>query len=1195
MSDEAPNPSADSPTLDYPRAKVGEVLDKYLEDVQNGRACTREELLKAHPDLKDELTEYLNSIEMVAGLGVGDELLVQQLGDFEIIKPIGCGAMGIVYLANQKSLNRQVALKVLRYTVIGEQATKRFEREAELVATLRHANIVPIYTTGKQDGSHYLAMRLVDGPSLSHWSAEQNVDRDPKQIAGWGAQVAHALAHAHQRDVIHRDVKPSNLLIEDDHVWLSDFGLARRFDDLRMSMTGAMLGTPNYMSPEQAAPARQPIDHRSDIYSLGATLFELLTGRCVYLADTPHAVLAQVIAEEPPRLGEVLPEASRDLETILLKCLEKDPASRYQNALQLAEDLEAFSEDRSIKARRPNPIERFTRWKRKNQKLVSTAMITASAAVMLLGISIAIWMAWQDSITGSIEIASNEGPIVGRLIDEQGNASPTFTIPTEIPVSIAAGQHTLQTWSGGRLGESQQITVTAGTNQKLATKLSQNGVFDERTVKGIPLQLPLDDRDDLLFFHAEGITRMDGRSGKELWTANAKQFIEKIQQNSSERLTAKIKKSKDADSTSTDQIEAPVQWSLPLYMQSFSDDRDNHHNDQSIPVLVEGFPDINTDGVQDVLIACRTQAVLLAFNGKNGNLLWSHNAGKSGWQSKTLHQPIGLGDIDGDTIEDFAYQFYNFKINRKSPPTRWMAAVSGKTGKRIWNRSIPSETFDTPANMTRPPCCQVGGTGCHFQSVTNPRSGWRYRTAPWKAFVDGELVPWAPTWAESPNSENGKQLLVACGSKIISCDPTTGKAGSFNDGVAFELGFIPALQPQVVQTFDKEKGKIVAGLFLTEIVKSKVGKNGNIIANGSKPITRYSLRSVETGNELWRFDADYETKWWPDTRSNWPVIVDVNGDSQSEILIADGTDLENRRPSGFASLQALDAQTGKPLWDANQRAKIRTLDRQIQHALLGPDEDGDGLGDIYVVSPMVQSKCWIFIDIVSGVTGERLRSVRSEIPVFPVDNITGIAIQKPAFIENASGHPGLVIVSKGISANNKRHSTVVMSTETGELLSIGDHLEHPIMADGDGDGSDDLFLLKPRDRSKPLRSNQLVSLKSASGGIRLVVGEANFSGEPQLTPMEDVDSDGVRDLLHSHFGHYLANTSSARPIQRRVISGSTGKNLVIAKARRPASAFYPIHRDLNNDGVKDFLSERRTGDNQETYLTLISGADCRAL
>ena len=157
-------------------------------------------------------------------------------------------------------------------------------------------------------------MRLVDGQSLSQWSAEEDVQRDPKRIAKWGAQVARALAHAHQRGIIHRDVKPSNLLIEQDHIWLTDFGLARRFDDLRMSMTGAMLGTPNYMSPEQAAPAGHPTDHRSDIYSLGATLFELLTGRCVFLADTPHAVLAQVIADEPPPLREIVPSASRDLE-----------------------------------------------------------------------------------------------------------------------------------------------------------------------------------------------------------------------------------------------------------------------------------------------------------------------------------------------------------------------------------------------------------------------------------------------------------------------------------------------------------------------------------------------------------------------------------------------------------------------------------------------------------------------------------------------------------------------------------------------------------------------------------------------------------------------------------------------------------------------------------------------------------------
>ena len=148
MTDNAPNPPIDGATADYPSAEVANVLDQYLEDIQNGRACSRAELLEKHPDIQESLKDYLGSIEMVAGLGVGGDLLVKQLGDFEIVKQIGCGAMGVVYLANQLSLKRQVALKVLRYTVVGEQATKRFEREAELVATLRHPNIVPIYSTG---------------------------------------------------------------------------------------------------------------------------------------------------------------------------------------------------------------------------------------------------------------------------------------------------------------------------------------------------------------------------------------------------------------------------------------------------------------------------------------------------------------------------------------------------------------------------------------------------------------------------------------------------------------------------------------------------------------------------------------------------------------------------------------------------------------------------------------------------------------------------------------------------------------------------------------------------------------------------------------------------------------------------------------------------------------------------------------
>ena len=960
--------------------------------------------------------------------------------------------------------------------------------------------------------------------------------------------------------------------MEQDHIWLTDFGLARRFDDLRMSMTGAMLGTPNYMSPEQAAPSRHPTDHRSDIYSLGAALFELLTGRCVFLADKPHAVLAQVIASEPEPLREVVPNASRDLETILLKCLEKDPAVRYQTADELAEDLEAFSQDRSIKARRPGVVERVTRWKRKNKKLVSTAMVAASAALLLLAVSVAGWMAWKDSVTGTIEIASNEGPIAGRLIDESGNASPTFSIPTEKPLPFSAGQHTLQTWSGGRLGESQRVTVDAGANLTLSTELSQECVFLERTVQGVPRVFPLGDRDDLLFFHEKGITRMDGRTGKELWTADAQTFLKQIK--GVEKKTF-------------------FYWSM--------------NGAQS--VVVEGFPDINADGHQDVLIACRHHASLLAFNGQTGALLWHYDAG--GQKSKMLHRPMALGDIDGDQIEDYgtlAFSYNGWALRPPQPDQRSLDVVSGKTGKRISRRLLPAKLFDVPKGMELSSACQAeedpgfgfGGimVGLGGSPIANPANGWKYREAA-DPRVWGELLPWSGIRIPSSNG-NPDQLLIACGSKIISCDPATGEPGKFNDGQPFELGFVPALQPQVVPSVDKDQPAL--GLLLAEIGAVADYKKG------TKPITRFSLRSLETGEELWRFDADYQLDWCAGA-SSFPIVADLNGDAAPEILIGDGTDLENKRPQGLASLQALDAKTGKPLWDKQRRAKIRSLDREIQHALLGPDEDGDGLGDVYVVTPMVKSHSYVFVDILSGVTGERLRTVHSEIPVFQPSNFN--AIQKPFFLDVAQQGAGLVLAARDTndSYQRQRQSTVVMSTATGELLNIGNHLEHPVAADGDGDGFDDLFLLKPQDYSKRFQTNQLVSLRSGTSGIKFVnVGErfAVVPG-PTRTPMDDVDGDGVRDLLYAPFGRLLCNSKNATitppslgrvelcGVQRRVVSGATGKNLLTWANRQVFPALYSANGDFDGDGVDDFLAVQQTDDFKNMSLVLISGAKGTAL
>ena len=1221
MTDSLPNSPIDEPTRAYPNSRVSLVLDQYLEDLQNGRACGRDELLENHPDIQNELLEYLDGIEMIAGLGVGSELVPQQLGDFEIVKPIGRGAMGVVYLANQVSLKRQIALKVLRYSVSGQQATKRFEREAELVATLRHENIVPVYATGVQDNSNFLAMQLIDGPSLAQWSADEEVVRDPKTIAKWGAQVARALSHAHQRDVIHRDVKPSNLLKDQDHIWLTDFGLARRYDDLRMSMTGAMLGTPNYMSPEQAAPTRHPIDFRTDIYSLGATLFELLTGRCVFLAESPHAVLSQVIAEEPPPLRQIVPHASRDLETILLKCLEKEPHARYQTAEQLADDLDAFVQDRSIKARRPSLIERATRWQRENQKVTSAVTAAIAAAVLLLAVSLAAWTTWKDSITGTVEITANDGPFVGRLIDDAGTKSPTFAIPTLEPLPFTGGDYTLQMWSGGRMGENQRISIDAKGASKIAAEIPDQGVFKERTVRGIPKKLHLgdveyvdrdvtlsngwksditfrmhNDRDDLLFFHNRGITRMDGRKGQELWTANVPKIVETINETNREQMLAASKEDEKADdmlgAADKNPLDIKTTPARVRWRRNFDSishyDRDGQLAEMSMPMVVQGFPDINSDAEQDVLIASRRQAVLFAFDGRKGELLWHYNAGLRDElpDTRTIRQPISLGDIDADGIPDFGCIFSGQK-DRREKVLRWMDAVSGKTGERIWRRRLPAELFKTAAKAKYPSFCQIDASSYFFPSKVQARENqWAYRSHRLTERQKGDLVPWAAVRVSDSSSKSGWQILLACGPRIVSCDPQTGKPGSFNNGKPLDVGFVPALQPQLVKTLGDDGETL--GLLLTEILKFAGGKNS------AKPITRFSMWSVESGKEIWRYDAICEPQWL-DSPPDWPIVADLNGDSVPEIVVVDQAELDGNSRGPQSSVQALDGRTGKPIWQPNETPKIRSLNAQIQHLLIGPDQNGDQQDDIYVVTPMFKSQSWIFVDILSGTSGKRIRTLSNKVPVFNFHG--GLFLERPFFLGNRSDEHQLVIATQTPSElrNYKRHSTVIMSMATGELTHIGEQLEHPILADGDGDGSPDLFMLKPRDRSKLVESSQLVSLKSISGGLKL-------SGDTKFAITEDVDGDGVRDLIKGTLNLWQSyrGGNHVSDLVPRMISGASGKPLFDWKSQyQDEDTILTINGDLNNDGVDDHLAIQppESGNYEEEVTTLkaVSGADGTAI
>jgi serine/threonine protein kinase len=315
--------------------------------------------------LHEQATAVLS--EPVADSALTELNRIHSVGDYEIIREIARGGMGIVFEARQISLNRPVALKmILAGQLASETDVRRFYFEAEAVANLDHPGIVPIYAVGRHEEQHYFSMRLVEGGSLAR---EVPRFRDhPVSAAQLLTTVARAVHHAHQRGILHRDLKPSNVLIDrEGRPHVTDFGLAKRVEtDSGLTQSGAIMGTPSYMAPEQVA-GNQDLTPSADVYGLGAILYELLTGRPPFRAETPIDTLLQVMERlpAPPRLMN--PNVERDLETICLKCLEKDPQRRYVDAEALALDLERYLAGESICAKSVNWLERVDSALRRGQ------------------------------------------------------------------------------------------------------------------------------------------------------------------------------------------------------------------------------------------------------------------------------------------------------------------------------------------------------------------------------------------------------------------------------------------------------------------------------------------------------------------------------------------------------------------------------------------------------------------------------------------------------------------------------------------------------------------------------------------------------------------------------------------------------------------------------------------------------------
>jgi eukaryotic-like serine/threonine-protein kinase len=321
---------------------------------------------------------------------------IRYFGDYEIVREIARGGMGVVFEALQMSLHRKVALKmILGGQLADEDAVRRFYIEAEAAANLDHPGIVPIFEVGQHEGQHYFSMGFVEGQSLSHRLAEGLL---PARVAAeLIRRVSEAIEYAHQRGVIHRDLKPANILLDGNgNPRVTDFGLAKKVQaDSKLTGSGQIMGTPSYMPPEQAGGNRGDVGPAADVYALGATLYALVTGRPPFQASTAMDTVIQVIGDEPVPPRRLNPTIPRDLETIVLKCLEKEPGKRYGSAAGFAGDLRRFLNGEPILARPVGPAERTWRWCRRNPVVASLA--SGVVLALLLGTVVASFFAVRAS------------------------------------------------------------------------------------------------------------------------------------------------------------------------------------------------------------------------------------------------------------------------------------------------------------------------------------------------------------------------------------------------------------------------------------------------------------------------------------------------------------------------------------------------------------------------------------------------------------------------------------------------------------------------------------------------------------------------------------------------------------------------------------------------------------------------------
>lgn len=1100
-------------------ADLAGILDLYLADLQAGRNPDRARLLEKHPGLATHLARALDGLEFIHRSSGGPATAPARLGDFRIVREVGRGGMGVVYEAEQVSLRRRVAVKVLRFgAVADEMAMQRFQREAETVALLHHTNIVPIFAIGAEAGVHYYAMQFIEGRDLAELARRDGgaggaeSPLEPRQIADWGLQAAEALAHAHRRGVIHRDIKPSNLILDHDgRIWLTDFGLARRVDDVVLSVAGALMGTPRYMSPEQARASMNPVDHRTDIYSLGATLYELATGRPIFDANTAHEVLSQILHNEPRPPRQCRPDLPREFETIILKCLAKEPAQRYATAQALADDLRAFLEGRPISARALSLPQRVGRWARKHRRTTTVAGVSAGVSLVLAVGGYLVWQDRQQARLARLSLSTDTPNLLAEIVDAQGQGrAPAFPVPSAEPVTVPAGALHLRLSASGLLSETWPIEIAARRDQSLHVQLQPRWLWPPAEVNTAEHPetrvVTLRGHADLLVQASTpdekggaGIVRrvrlLDGATGKPAWRGDLV-----------------------LDTNSLPPGRNLEEWKALLAPAGLV----YRIRDTG---LEQRTHDVDVDGIGDLVLLSRTTPSLVAISGADGQVLWWARARPAietvahGGAEPPRLEHAGRGfvvgvpavaDVDGDGAPDFLACFHfdsdTYAGTGQSPlrtgPQSGLAAISGRTGAILWQARIAEDWSQY---------LHSSGPADKYQALCRPAVGQ----------VNGRLA-----------------VGLVEKTRLLGFDAQTGDPA----WPPLELGFEPPRAPEFADLDGDGESEALFLRWREDAATGGARPSGVFAEESSLDLNAVSLPE---GRSRWNKPFSFAPKWQAHELKkadrHLTTLSDLNGDGRPEILLSGG--YRTVSAGTRLTLELVDGATGTNRW--HRLLYARDLLGPAWNAdqfVAGPDIDGDGWREVVLAWDGYDEpsrKHGLFVAALSGADGRWLWRVHQP----GLGEVRALAW----WHAGADGWPMLLVSAR--RASGAQHLTLALGTGTGRIEHILPDVAEPHVADFDGDGIADLFYtVSPQGAPRHLV-------------VRGAVPEA-WKQLGDWRAAADFNQDGFTDLV----GIADAVVTARSGADGRIIWQAT-------KGPRDSSMEAPrLTGDFNGDGIPDVLA-----------------------